>query len=149
MSRATLTRPMLLAAAAFTAAGGFVHGREWLVDYRDVPAAAPGSWLVRIGFPVNAGLSVLLVIALVLVALRLPRFAVPVALGVAGFQAGTLALVIATRTGTVFGWTEPVWTRGADQSRAVAIGALLVLGAAAALHVVGRATPRRPVPATA
>jgi hypothetical protein len=45
----------------------------------------------------------------------------------------SLGMVIATRTGSVFGWTEPVWTAGAEQVRAVAIGALVCVGAAIAL----------------
>jgi hypothetical protein len=57
--------PLLLSAALFTAAGGYVHLREWVHTYRAIPASAPGSALVRIGFPVNAAASAVLALALV------------------------------------------------------------------------------------
>jgi hypothetical protein len=134
MTRTTRTRPMLLAAAAFTAAGGYVHLREWSETYRDVPSAAPGSWLVRIGFPLNAGVSALAAVALVLAATRLPRLAVPAIVGTFLVQAGSLAFLIGSRTGTVLGWTEPVWTPGAEQIRALEIAAMVALVVAAALR---------------
>jgi|GEM_PF-6366546 len=125
--------PLLIGAAVFTLAGGFVHMGELLDGYRHVPASAPGSSIVRIGFPVNAGVSVLLAAALVFCALRPTRMGRVVVVSAVLFQAASLATLIATRVGTVFGWTEPVWTRGANQSRAVEIGALLMLAAAAAV----------------
>ena len=125
--------PLLVAAAVFTLAGGFVHLREWLDGYRDVPASAPGSFLVRVGFPVNVGVSLVVAAALVFCAVRATRLAPLVVVGAALFQASSLAVVIPTRTGTLFGWTEPIWTSGAAQSRAVEIGALLALGAVAAI----------------
>ena len=44
--------------------------------------------MVRIGFPVNAGLSLVLAAALVVAAIRLPRLIVPTALATFAFQAG-------------------------------------------------------------
>lgn len=135
MTSRSLASPMLLAGAVFTAGGGYVHLHAWLDGYRYVPAATPGSWLVRVGFPVAAGISVLLA-AVLLAAVpgsRSRLVAVAVAAG-AAFNAGALALVVATRSTTVFGWTEPIWDNAASQSRAVEVGALLVLGAAWALR---------------
>ena len=137
---------MLLAAAAFSTAGGYIHLREWLDSYRGVPASSPGGWVVRIGFPVNAAASLLLAIALLLVATGLPRLVVPALVASIGFQAGSLGVLIATRTGSVFGWSEPVWTHGADQTRAVEIGALLALAAAGALFTATRTSRPVPVP---
>lgn len=122
----------------FTLAGGFVHLREWFDIYRQVPASAPGSAIVRIGFPINAGMSLLLAAALVYCAVRPTRMGHLVVVSAALFQAGSLATLIATRVGTVFGWSEPVWTRGANQSRAVEIGALIALAAVAAVAAQGR-----------
>jgi hypothetical protein len=134
------SNPLLLVLAAFVAAGGFIHLREWLDTYRNVPAAAPGSAVVRIGFPVNAGLSLALALAIVASVLfvRSPRFAAAVVVVTGGFEAASLATLILSRTGSVFGWSEPVWTTGADQSRAVEIGALVVVVAALAYGFVGR-----------
>lgn len=134
--------PALLAAALFTLAGGYVHLREWLDGYRDVPASVPGSFLVRVGFPVNAAVSVAIAAALVYCAVRRTGLAAFVVVGAALFQAGSLAVVILTRIGTVFGWTEPIWSRGADQSRAVEIGALLALGAVATITGIERRAGR-------
>lgn len=133
MARSALNRPMLVAAAAFTAAGGYVHLTEWLDTYRDIPSEAPGSWLVRIGFPVNAALSAVAAVALVLAATKLPKLLLPAVVGTFLFQAGSLGFLIGSRTGTVLGWTEPIWTPGAEQSRALEIAAMAALVVAAAL----------------
>jgi len=134
------SNPLLLVLAAFVAAGGFIHLREWLDTYRNVPAAAPGSALVRIGFPIKAGVSLVLAAAILAVAaagLR-PRVAALV-LAVTGiFEAASLTTLILSRTGSVLGWSEPVWTMGADQARAVEIGALVVVAATFAYGLVGR-----------
>jgi len=139
------TTPLLLASAMFVAAGGFVHLREWLDSYRDVPAAAPGSAVVRLGFPVNAGLSLLVAAALVLTAFRLRRLAPYVVAGAVAFQAGALATLVVSRTGSLWGWAEPVWTLGADQTRAVEIGALVMLAFVAVAWRQERRLALRPV----
>jgi hypothetical protein len=132
---------MLLAAAAFVAAGGYVHLREWLDAYRDVPSSAPGATLVKVGFPLNAAVSALFVIGLVLAATKVPRLAAPVVVGAIAFQAGSLAVLIGSRVGTVLGWTEPVWTQAADQTRAVEIGALAALVGVLAVRRLAPAEP--------
>ena len=137
-----LPRPMLIAAALYTVAGGYIHIREWLDGYRAVPASAPGSAMVRIGFPLNAGLSLVLAAVLVVAAIRLPRLIVPAALATFAFQAASLAFLIGSRLGTVLGWTEPVWTTAAEQARAVEIGALVTLVVAVLLYRYG--SPARP-----
>ena len=126
-----ITNALILASAALIAAGGFIHLREWLETYRDVPSEAPGAFVVRVGFPVNAGLSFVLALALLTTVLVARRFQLVTIAAAFGFQAGSLAVLIGTRAGTVLGWTEPTWTPGANQTRAVEIGALLCLAAAA------------------
>ncbi|HVL93463.1 MAG TPA: hypothetical protein VM264_08970 [Acidimicrobiales bacterium] len=138
------TAPLQLAAAMFVAAGGFVHAREWLNSYRDVPAGAPGAALVRIGFPLNAGLSLLVAAALVVTAFAYRRWAPAVVVGAIAFQAVGLATLIGSRVGTVLGWSEPIWTLGADQTRAVEIGALVVLAGLVAVWFRDRAPRLRP-----
>lgn len=135
--------PLLLAAALFVAAGGFVHLREWLETYLQVPASAPGAAVVRIGFPVNAAASLVISVGLVLCAARRSRFALPTIAVAIVFQAGSLAALIITRTGNLFGWAEPTWTLGADQSRAVEVGALISLCAALAMGVLQRRSEQR------
>ena len=138
-----IATPMIFVAAAFTAAGGYVHLREWLDGYRGVPASVPGSVVVRIGFPVNAALSLLVAATLVLTVFVLRRGA-PLAIAAAlALEAGSLAAVILSRTGGLLGWVEPVWTLGANQSRALAIGALIALCAAVALNRTERRSGRR------
>lgn len=124
-----LTAPMFVTAAMFVAAGGYVHLRDWLNLYRHLPADSAGAAVVRVGFPINAALSLVLASALVVCALRMSRLAPLVGIAAALFQVGSLAMLIATRTGTVVGWTEPTWTGGPSVSRAVEIGALLSLSA--------------------
>jgi hypothetical protein len=134
---------MLLAAASFVAAGGFVHLREWLDTYREVPASAAGAAVVRVGFPLNAAASAVVAGALVFCAMRRTRFAPHIVAAAIVLQAGSLAALVLTRTSSLLGWAEPVWTLGADQTRAVEIGALISLAAAVAVATLpGRARSR-------
>lgn len=127
--------PLLVAAAAFVAAGGYVHLREWAETYRDVPAGTPGAAVVRIGFPVNGVVSILVAIGLVMLATGVAkRRVVPLVALAVGFQVASLAALITTRVGSLAGWSEPVWTRGANQTRAVEIGALVCLAAVLAMR---------------
>lgn len=142
-----LTGTMLFASAAYVVAGGYIHVREWLGVYRFVPTSAPGAPLVRIGFPVNVALSMVLAVVLVAAAVRLPRLIVPAVVGTMAFQAASLAFLIGSRIGTVFGWSEPVWTAAAAQARGVEIGALLTLAAAVVVHRSGRSYPSSVRPA--
>lgn len=124
-----LTIPLVLASAVFVLAGGYIHLTEWLDVYRDIPSNVPGSEVVTIGFPVNVALSVVAAVALVVAAWRVPRLLGVVVAGTFLFQAGSLAALILSRTGSVFGWTEPTWNDAANQTRAVEIGAMLCLAA--------------------
>lgn len=126
-------RPLVLAAAAFVAAGGYVHLREWLDGYRDVPADASGAFVVRVGFPLNAAMSLLVAAGLVATLFVARRFGPLVVAAAIALQTTSLAVRIGTRVGSVLGWTEPVWTRGADQARAVGLGAIVALLAAMAV----------------
>lgn len=135
--------PLLGMAAAFVAAGGFVHLREWLDTYRHVPVEAAGSAVVRIGFPVNTAVSVAAAVALAHLALRPSRVVVGVVLAAAAFQAASLGTLVATRTGTVLGWSEPSWTPAADQIRALHAGALVSLAAILAIVALQRDDPHR------
>lgn len=133
-----IAAPLTFVAVLFVAAGGFVHLREWLETYRDVPARVPGSEVVVIGFPLHVAASVLAVAALVGAAGWKPAWLRIVAVGTAAFQASALAVLVATREGTVLGWTEPTYTRGAEQSLAVEIGALVMLAALVGLDALRR-----------
>jgi hypothetical protein len=127
----------LLAAAAFVGAGGFIHLREWRDTYRHIPASVPGADVVRIGFPLNAGLSAVLGVALVVAAFAASRALIGlVAVAAAVFQAGSLATLILSRTGSVLDWSEPIWNPAANQTRAVEIGALVALAVALVLLAV-------------
>jgi hypothetical protein len=137
MNQTRTTRPMVAIAAVFVLAGGYLHLREWLDTYRHVPAGADGSFVVRLGFPVHVAVSVVLA-AVLLAALRSQRLLPLAVAAAAAFEAASLATLIVSRTGSVLGWAEPAWTVGAEQTRAVEIGALLVLGALAALHATVR-----------
>lgn len=119
--------PLVLLAALFVLAGGYVHLTEWLDVYRDVPSSVPGAEVVTIGFPVNVALSVLAAVALLGALGRGRRTFIVVALLVAAFQAGSLTALVVSRTGSLFGWQEPTWNAAAEQARAVEIGALVLL----------------------
>jgi len=133
--------PLLLAIAGLVGAGGYVHLREWLGSYRSLPSAVPGSAVVKVGFPVTAAISAVLAVVLIVMALRRQDWnrTAAVVLGVTAiFQAVSLAVLILSRTDSVLGWSEPAWTRGADQIRAVEIGALICLAQVAGLRAMMR-----------
>ncbi len=117
----------MISSALFVAAGGYVHFREWFDTYRHLPANVPGVAIVRVGFPLNTVASVLLVGALVFCMVRRSRFSPWVVASAIVFEVGSLLTLIATRTGNVFGWSEHIWTLGADQTRAVELGSIAAL----------------------
>lgn len=135
-----LILPLVVAAAVFVAAGGYIHLVEWFDVYRDIPAAVPGSEVVTVGFPVNVAISALAVVGLALATWKLPRLLWLVVVGTLLFQAGSLATLILSRTGSVLGWSEPTWNDAANQTRAVEIGAILCLVALGGILAMGRAS---------
>jgi hypothetical protein len=137
-----VTTPLILIAALFVLAGGYVHLREWQDTYRFLPAIVPGRDVVRIGFPVNAALSLVLALALVLTTLRFRPLAPLVLAGAILFEAGSLAAVVISRNASLFGWMESVWTLGANQSVALEIGALVNLGLVIALTTIRHRVPQ-------
>lgn len=146
MTRTQLTRPLLFAAALFTLGNGYVHLDQWLNGYRNIPSAVPGSWVVRIGFPVAAISALALAGVLIAAATKLPKLLIPALLSTLGFQIGSLGVLIATRVGSVFGWSEPSWTPGANQARAVEIGGIVMIVLTGLLFAMvrGAATARTP-----
>lgn len=133
--------PLIFAIAALVGAGGYVHLREWLGSYRSLPAAVPGAPVVKVGFPITAAISAVLAIVLIVMALRRQEWnrTTAVVLGITAiFQVASLAVLILSRTDSVFGWSEPAWTRGADQIRAVEVGALICLAQVAGLRAMVR-----------
>ena len=132
------TTLLLATAATYVAAGGFVHLREWLDTYRHVPAEAAGSAVVRVGFPLNTATSLIVAGALAFCAWKHSQFARYVVAGAVLFQAASLGALIATRTGSLFGWSEPAWTLGANQTLAVEVGAVLSLAAVAITGAIQR-----------
>ncbi len=132
------TAPLLLLAALFVAAGGAVHLREWLDTYRHVPATVPGANVVRVGFVIIAAASAVLAVALVGAVFVARRAAVVVAAMAALVEATSLATLIQTRRGTVFGWMERGWSLGATQTRAIEVGALSVFSLLFVVTFLGR-----------
>jgi hypothetical protein len=141
------TTPLILIAALFVLAGGIVHLREWQDTYRHLPSIVPGRDVVRLGFPVNAVVSLVLALGLVLTTVRFRRLAALAIVGAVVFEAGSLAAVIISRNASLFGWSEHVWTLGANQSVALEIGALVNLGLVLVIATFRHRTTR-PVLAT-
>lgn len=125
------TTPIVLFAALFVAAGGVVHVREWVDRYRHIPAAVPGSAVVRIGFPVNAAASFALAVALVVTLFVARRLATAVLACTAVFEGASLIALILSHTANLAGWMENGWTPGADATRAVELAALAALAGVA------------------
>lgn len=136
-----MTLPLLTLSAVLMAAGGALHVRDWLRTYRAVPWEVPGAWVVRVGFPVNAAIS-LLFAALIILAATGPRLRPYAIAGAIAFQAASLVALVLSRNGGVFGWTEPSWTMEARQIRTLEIATILALALAA---VAGRVRRRPPL----
>ncbi len=122
----------------FTAVGGYVHLREWLALYRKLPASIPGSAVVRVGFPLNAAISAVLAVMLVLCALRGGRLERYVVGGSFLFQVAALVALIVSRSGSVFGWSEATWSGAANEARLAEIATLVSLSAATAVAAWAR-----------
>ncbi len=130
---AKLRRPLVIVAAALVAVNGLLHLKIWNSDYRHTPSAAPGAWVVKVGFPVNAALAVALALALlVLIRQRL----VPVAAAV--FTGGSLAALILSRSRVgIFGWKESGWSSDAKMIAVVEVLSLVALAAVIAVQRTG------------
>lgn len=137
------TTPLVFLATMFIAAGGLIHLREWLETYRHVPVGAAGAAIVRVGFPLNAVASLLLAGGLGFTVWRCSRYAPHAMVAAAVFQLVSLGALIGTRTGSLLGWSERIWTGGAEQARAVEIGALFLLAAVAAIAAQQRRVERQ------
>lgn len=127
---AKLQRPLVIAATLLVAANGLLHLKIWNSDYRNLPSQVPGQWVVKVGFPVNAALAVVLAVALVvLIRQRL----VPVAAAL--FTAGSLAALILSRSSVgIFGWKENGWTSNAKMSAVIEVLGLVVLASVIVLR---------------
>ena len=128
-------------------AGGFIHYRIWQQQYKDLPAPVPGRWVVRTGFPVNAAASLVLALALIAVGLpALARLRRLVVVGALAFEIGSIAVLVTTRSRSVFGWLEKGdW--GTNPTRTIRVE-IVTVAALLAVFVFDRARPRRdqPVP---
>jgi len=108
-------------------AGGLLHLKIWNSDYRGsaLPASAvPGTWVVKVGFPAQAAVSVGVVILLLLV--RRPIIWVLALL----VELGSILALVLSRQASIFGWKDAVWNSNAKQVLVVevlAVAALTVL----------------------
>lgn len=112
-----------LVAAALVLAGGVLHYQIWNDRYRDIPdGALPGLNVVKIGFPANAGVSVLLAILLVVFGRR------PIVwLAALLFEAASLVALVLSRQASIFGWQETGWDSDAKKVLVVEVAAIVVL----------------------
>jgi hypothetical protein len=110
--------------AVLVLVGGVLHYLIWDEDYRSIPDdALPGLDVVKIGFPVNTAVSVLLAVAIVVFARR------PIVwLAALLFEAASLVALVLSREGSVFGWKEPDWSTDAKRVLTVEVLAIVVLG---------------------
>lgn len=128
-----------VAAAVLVVIGGVLHLNIWRTDYRGskLPGSVPGSFVVKVGFPVNAAASLLLAIALVVLAERL----VVVIAGVL-FEAACILTLVLSRGGGVFGWKEQGWGNKPTSVLVAEIAATVALVVLAAV-IVGADRGRR------
>jgi len=100
----TSQRPLTLVAAALVLAGGIWHLKLWDDRYRDLPDQIPGVEVVKLGFPVNAAVSVVLAGLLLVAGGRLAVLAAAMAL-----EAGSIFALVDARTTVVLGWEDKTW----------------------------------------
>ena len=119
-----MTTVLRLVAAALVLAGGLLHYQIWDSDYRDIPdGALPGLDVVKIGFPVNAAVSVLLAVLLVVFARR------PIVwLAALLFELACIVTLVLSRQASVFGWEETGYNDDAKKVLVVEVLSVVVLG---------------------
>lgn len=121
-------------AALFTVANAVIHLREWATTYRQLPGQIPGVWVVKVGFPVQAALALLLAAALVVALLRgHPPLSV-VAIAGALFAVGSIGALVLTREASLLGWSERSWAGAPTQAVLVEAVALVALMAVVLLR---------------
>lgn len=120
--------------AALVLAAGVIHFLIWRSTYRHIPSQVPGVWVVKTGFPIDAAVSIVVVIAIIVLVRRLPLLL----LAVAAFQAVDIAFLVLSREASIFGWKESGWNSDAKQVIVVEILAFVSALAAFALHSRGR-----------
>jgi hypothetical protein len=123
LSKATL--PLSVISALLVLAGGLLHLKIWDHSYRDIPTALDGAWVVKIGFPVNAAIALVLAIGLVVA-----RDQLLVVVAALLFTAGSLAALFLSRSSFgIFGWKESGWHGDPRTVAIVEVAALVCLGA--------------------
>lgn len=110
--------------AVLVLVGGVLHYLIWDEDYRSIPdGAVPGLDVVKVGFPVNTVISVLLAVAVLIFARR------PIVwLAAALFEAAGIGALVLSREGSLFGWKEPDWSTDAKRVLTVEVLAVIALG---------------------
>lgn len=110
-----------IVAAVLVLLGGLFHYQIWDSDYREIPdGAVDGLDVVKIGFPVNAAVSVILAVLLVVVARR------PIVwLAALLFELASIVTLVLSREASVLGWKEPDWN--ADAKKVLLVEALAVV----------------------
>ncbi len=128
-TRALLRTILRVSAAALVLAGGFIHYRLWQQQYRDLPSAVPGRWVVRTGFPINAASSLLLALGLIAIGFSLfARLRPFVLLSALGLELASIAMLVTTRSRAVFDWIEKDdWGTGPKRTITVEIAAVVAL----------------------
>jgi len=113
-----------IVAAILVLIGGLLHYRIWDDRYRDIPdGALPGLNVVKVGFPVNAGVSVLLAILLIVFGRRPIVWLVTLL-----FEVGSIVALVLSRQASIFGWEEKGWDSDAKQVLLVEVLAVVLLG---------------------
>jgi hypothetical protein len=123
------TKVVGFAAAVAVAAGGVLHLCLWNSDYREIPdGAVPGLWVVKVGFPLNAVVSIVVAIAVAGVALGIIRgFRRPILAVALAVQAGSVAALVLSRGPGIFGWTETGYSTDAKGILAAEVLAIVLL----------------------
>jgi len=126
-TRALLRTILRVSTAALVLAGGLIHYRLWQEQYKDLPAAVPGRWVTRTGFPINAASSLLIAMALIAIGFSLfGRLRPFVLLGAVVFELSSIAMLVTTRYRAVFDWIEKDdW--GTGPKRAIVVESVAVL----------------------
>lgn len=139
---------LVLAAIAglFVLGSGAIHLREWLEIYRDVPSQVEGAFVVTVGFPLHAATALLGVVALAAAVIWRASLIRPFAVALLAFEAASIAVLVQTRSGSVFGWTEPTWTPAAEQTLAIEIGAVVAIAAVLGVGAWLRRSPETTYP---
>ncbi len=113
-------------------AAGLLHLQIWNSTYRlssDLPSSIPGAWVVKVGFPAHAAVSVILVVLLLFVRRQI------LWIGAVLVELGSIGALVVSHQWSLFGWQDHLWDTKSKEVVVVEVIAVIALALTLAFDV--------------